>query len=289
MQVTPRRRTLSWRARQRAGLNRPGGPAEPDDSDVRLARSHSALRPGPDLRGSGPVAKLGRGLGWTPAPPQPEAEAEVGLGRGFVTPLAGLDGRGLGHGRMWFDCGASSNHRSNHIRRPRWPRTRAWAGQSDSEAMRGERKGRYPPARSPPCTGSRAGDRGKCRECGSIAELQAITDLTLNHIRRSSCKLGIKRGRSVGSESPLCEQTNHDVSSYCEHRIGRVRCPSRPSLQPQDPRECFLRLCSGRLLQSSMCNGAHALAEWRARIGSIRPRIRAMCGGDKPTTEQSCV
>jgi hypothetical protein len=75
------------------GEHRPGGPttAVPDDSDVSLASSYSALGLGPEQHGSGP-AKLGRGR---LSSQQPEAEAELVLGCGFVTHMAGFDG---GHG-----------------------------------------------------------------------------------------------------------------------------------------------------------------------------------------------
>jgi hypothetical protein len=64
---------------QAVGEHCPGGPttAEPDYSDVSLASSYNALRLGPEPHGSGPVAKLGRGL---TSSPHREAEAELGLG-----------------------------------------------------------------------------------------------------------------------------------------------------------------------------------------------------------------
>ena len=64
------------------GKHRPGGPttAEPDYSDVSLARSYNALRLGPEPQGSGPVANLQAGPGTDVKPAQPEAEAELGLG-----------------------------------------------------------------------------------------------------------------------------------------------------------------------------------------------------------------
>ena len=78
--------------------HRPGGPttAGPDDSDASLARRYRAPRLGPEQHGSGPVAKLGRGLGRTSSPRSRRRRRSLNS-VADMSHMAGLDG---GH---WWD------------------------------------------------------------------------------------------------------------------------------------------------------------------------------------------